>query len=168
MPHNMKKFVLLLTLAVFCLTGCMDWTSSYQPSITVTTFVTSSGDTLYGHVDDHDVYTLDTLFLGDTAFFCIYNQSYANNLVTSYMTWDTTVVKCWTTLSEEFNAILKPTSRVEDLYFDYETGYNQTFIPVFVLPLKAGRTKLDFYVTSDAQKYGENSGEIEMIVAERK
>ncbi len=160
----MKKYLFII-LAAACMTGCMDWTSQYTPSVTVSAFFTASGDTLVGHITDesHDYYTLDSICLGDTAFFMIYNQSFANNLISSSVTWDTTRLKMWTVMSDDFSKILLPTSNIEALRFDYVSGYNQTRIPVYMLPIKSGNTKLHFTVTSDSD-YAESDGTIEIIV----
>lgn len=149
------------------MTSCMDWTSQYTPAIAVSAFFTASGDTLVGHIseEDNEYYTLDTIHLGDTALFVIYNQSYANNLVSTTVTWDTTRLKMWCNMSEEFEAILKPTSSPENLFFEYNEGYNQTYIPVYMVPLKTGNTKLHFSVVSDS-KYSESDGQIEVIVGD--
>lgn len=159
----MKKFFLIV-LAAACMTGCMDLTSHYTPSVTVTAFITASGDTLTGHVlEGNDYYTLDTICLGDTATFLVYNQSFGNNLVSSSVTWDTTHLKLWSVLNEDFTKILLPTSNPEALRFDYVTGYNQTIIPVHLVPLKSGNSKIHFTVVSDS-KYASSDGTIGIIV----
>lgn len=168
MPHllfsPMKKFILMI-FAAAVMTSCMDnWTSQYTPSVTISAFYTASGDTLVGHyTETNDFYTLDTIALGDTAMFVIYNQSYANNLVSSSVSWDTTRLKMWTVLTDEFSKILEPTSNPEMLSFNYVTGYNQTMIPVHLVPLQTGNTKIHFMVTSDS-KYSSSDGTIEVIV----
>ena len=163
----MKKFTLIVcTLACVCMTSCLEWTSQYTPQVNVTAFITASGDTLLGHYnEDTKHYTLDTICKGDTAFFLVYNQSFANNLVSSSITWDTTRLKMWTQVSDSFKLALRPSSDIEALRFDYQDGYNQTVIPVNMVPLKEGNTTIKFYVSSDSE-YKESEGVIEVIVSD--
>ena len=164
----MKKFTLIFcALACVCMTSCLNWTSQYTPQVNVTAFITASGDTLRGHYnEDTKHYTLDTIWKGDTAFFLVYNQSFANNLVSSSITWDTTYLKMWTQLTDSFKTALAPNSNAEALIFYYNEGYNQTVIPVNMVPLKEGNTTIRFYVSSDSE-YKESDGVIEVIVSDK-
>ena len=61
---------------------------------------------------------------------------------------------------------LSPSSNVEALQFYYNEGYNQTIIPVNMVPLKEGNTTIRFYVSSDSE-YKESDGVIEVIVSDQ-
>ena len=164
----MKKFTLIFcALACVCMTSCLNWTSQYTPQVNVTAFITASGDTLWGHyTEDTKHHTRDTICTCDTPFLLVYNQRFANNLVSSSITWDTTRLKMWTQLSDSFKVALSPSSNVEALQFYYNEGYNQTIIPVNMVPLKEGNTTIRFYVSSDSE-YKESDGVIEVIVSDQ-
>lgn len=164
-----KKLAFVLASVAFLLTGCFEWESEYTPSLTVTSFVTASGDTLKNYYNSEtNIHGVDTILMGDTVSFTVISESFANNLVSTYIDWDSTMVKLWTiTPTDDFMKILQPTTNIDILHFDYVTGYNLTLIPVKLTPLKTGNSQLKFQVISDS-KFAEKSGTIEVRVAESK
>ncbi len=147
----MKRFVPVLLLAAL-LSSCLDTQSHYTPEVSLSAFITSSNDTLLYYFDDmSQLFYVDSLIVGDTVTFAVGYASLGNNLVSTHLSWDTAYVKLWSTFTSEMLGILLNTSDTAALNLYLPTGYNYVGLPIWLVPKKAGETKLTFTATSDSK-----------------
>lgn len=135
------------------LTSCLEGSSNYVPSVSVSMFTNSNGDTIRAHYNnDQNFYYLDSVSVGDTIRFAVSFSSYANNLVSTNVIWDTTKLHLWSELPDDFLKVLTKESDIEALYFRYPEGYNWAAFRAEFVPLRSGDSQLTFAVESDAEK----------------
>lgn len=146
-----------MTLAV-TLVACK-WAeqANYTPSVVAGNFVrtpfdttgTARKDTLHV-VINQESYIIDTIAVGDTIDYLVAVQSFANNLKSFTLAWDTSCVQC--ALSVDSIAVALESASVPQsgvLYF--KSGYNYAAFPVRYITRKSGSPKFDLTVTSDSK-----------------
>lgn len=154
----MKRFYFLLFAAMMLLPGCkslFESNENYTPSVIITPFITSSGDTLTYHYNYTDKkYNSDTITLGDTIRFGVVFQSFANNLVESNINWEESNLSLSYSTDSIYPALKNYTAE-NKLHFYYKGeaeggGYNGVGLVITMVPIKAGKSEMTFFVQSDA------------------
>lgn len=144
---------ILMTLAIG-VSSChfLDGSSNYTPKVTAYNFQNTKGDTLYVHYNSKlETYSLDTMSVGDTVLFSVLYHSYENNLVSMGIDYDKNALDLKAFIGDTLASVLKPSSDTTLVRLDMQTGYNTVGMPVRMIPLKEGASKLTFSVTSDAE-----------------
>ena len=150
----MKRFGLIaVSLCALLLTSCLETSENYTPSVSVSYFVSSEGDTLAWHYyANDDYYYLDSVSVGDTVFFSVGFMSYANMLVSCDISWDSTILDLRPMLAADFIKALSSQSDTTVCHYAFKEGYNGAYVPVRFVPIRSRDTRLTFSVTSDAEQ----------------
>jgi len=154
----MKRLIPALIFSAFVLTGCLEGSSNYTPTIATSYFISSTGDTLSGSYNSTDgSYDMDTMYVGDTIQFAIAFNAYTNSLIYTKVGWDSTYVKLWSEVDDDFMKALTKESVFDDLLLYYVDNCSYSIFPVYFIPIKEGNSKLSFTVNSNAEKVGNTS-----------
>ena len=157
----MKRYFFLLmgcALLVSGFTSCeFRGRNDYTPSLYTSCFFihypdSTAGDTLGVHyMGESGTWQADTIAQGDTVRFVVGVNSYANNLVSFGMTWDTAAmcVELYAIDSIRPGLNMDSTNAGAGLLV-FKPGYNYASFPVRYTPRKAGVHKVTMTVTSDS------------------
>ena len=156
----MRTAILLVTaLTIGFFSSCeLDGEQNYTPSIFFLRMPTNQyGDSLNTYITDKpNVYQLDTINVGDTVFFYVHLEAYANQLTAFFLNQS----------ADSVSRILLPSKVQMDSVFtsasDYKAGkfimegtYSNLFFPFHYVATKASNeAKLEFGVASNASFEG--------------
>ncbi len=147
----MKK-LLFIACAALIFTSCFDENDSqYTPRIGVSPFICNNTDTLNLR-QESDGYRLDTITIGDTVRFVTTFDALGNNLLTARITWDTAHAHVsFASLDADLVNTLLPSSDTLAGVFNFPKGYQGIYLPVIMIPTKAGSPTLTLTAESDSK-----------------
>ena len=154
-------FTWLVALAVGVV-SCKTSDAQYTPYISVSSFLRGPklhNDTIIGCRDTVKIaydqnlgcYQLDTIQVGDTVVFMVGFGSRGNRLLSASIAADTTNMMFRCAPSEDFVKILKDSTSVSNMQFDFTGDHNFASLRVYYTPLKLGTHKMVFTVRSDSK-----------------
>ena len=148
----MMKRIFPVLLLVVLFSSCLNTQSHYTPQVSMSTFTSSSGDSLTYRFDElSGLYNVDSVHVGDTLTAAVGFASLGNNLISAHIKWDTAYMNVRAIFSEQITNLLLPQSDTVALDLYCPTGYNYLGLPIVVVPKKAGSTPLKFTVVSDSK-----------------
>jgi len=154
--------LLIYVLVVVACSSCKESKAEFTPYIQVSHFylnpkyegekIIAAQDTLLYAFKD-GAYVLDTINMGDepkVAFQVLFG-SYANDLISTRVTFDTTQLDMQAKLSTELRSILLPSSDLRTIQLYINPGFNCVSFPVTYRPLKSGTFQFSLMVESDSE-----------------
>ena len=168
------NFRIIFTFFVLgvALVGCsLDGDSNQTPQVALADYPRlQSGDSLnVMTTDEYNVFSLDTVQVGDTVSFVLYMLSYSNDLTGFYLTQsaDSSAVIILPETTSMDSVFLSHSDYAKGQFF-MQTGFNSMYFPFKYVAKKVNKeTTIGFRVVSDAvfenTLTGSNSSSFELI-----
>ena len=165
----MKRLSILavsVLVSLFMMSCLNSGQSDYTPAVRSSVFIRNHADTLSLKANDSGVYTLDTIYVGDTVNYVVACATYSNQLLSLVLSKEGSSVKHTIVKATTIEYALAANSDTTACQLYFNPGYNGVSIPVELVAEHHGTTALIYTVSSES-KFSPADMKLSVIVEDK-